>query len=167
MLLKTLAFYITHKPSVSTGFAKQIMPILRILCYNGSLVTWMVVSLTTDKFKPLIFSMSGFTLSYTANVFVLMILYDFSLLPAQFCYIIVIYMEDWNLCANRGPVCTLENFEWCAEPCFASAAILIVRYLQLIPRRDKRKSLLIWSVLYGGLVWCWLLIAHFWIGSRF
>jgi hypothetical protein len=23
----------------STGFAKQIMPILRILCYNGSLVT--------------------------------------------------------------------------------------------------------------------------------
>jgi hypothetical protein len=30
----------THKSSVSTGFAKQIMPLLRILCYNGSLVTW-------------------------------------------------------------------------------------------------------------------------------
>jgi hypothetical protein len=31
-------------------------PILRILCYNGSLVTWTVVSSTTAKFKPLIFS---------------------------------------------------------------------------------------------------------------
>jgi hypothetical protein len=37
----------------------------------------MVVSLTTAKFKPLIFSMSGFALSYTVNVFILMILYDF------------------------------------------------------------------------------------------
>jgi hypothetical protein len=74
------------KSSVSTGFAKQIMPIWRILCYNGSLVTWTVVSLTTAKFKPLVFSMSGFTLSYIANMFILMILYDFCLLPAQFCY---------------------------------------------------------------------------------
>jgi hypothetical protein len=32
------------------------MPILCILCYNGSSVTWTVVSLTTVKFKPLIFS---------------------------------------------------------------------------------------------------------------
>jgi hypothetical protein len=36
----------THKSSVSPGFAKQIIPILRILCYNGSLVTWIVVRLT-------------------------------------------------------------------------------------------------------------------------
>jgi hypothetical protein len=53
------------------------MHILRILCYNGSLVTWRVVSLTATKFKSLIFSMSGFTLSYTVNMFILMILYDF------------------------------------------------------------------------------------------
>jgi hypothetical protein len=33
--------------------------------------------------------MSGFTLPYTANLFILMILHDFCLLPAQFCYIIV------------------------------------------------------------------------------
>jgi hypothetical protein len=33
--------------------------------------------------------MLGFALPYTANMFILMILYDFSLLPAQFCYIIV------------------------------------------------------------------------------
>jgi hypothetical protein len=33
--------------------------------------------------------MSRFTLSYTANMFILMILYDFGLFPAQFRYIIV------------------------------------------------------------------------------
>jgi hypothetical protein len=65
------------------------MRILRILCYNGCLVTGTVASLTATQFKPLIFSMSGFVLSYTANKFILMILYDFCLLPAQFCYIIV------------------------------------------------------------------------------
>jgi hypothetical protein len=74
------------KFSVSTGFAKLVMHILLILCYNGSLKTWTVVGLTAAKFKPLIFSMSGFTLSYTVNMFILMILYDFSLLTAQFCY---------------------------------------------------------------------------------
>jgi hypothetical protein len=31
------------------------MPILRILCYDGSLVTRTDVSLTTSKFNPLIF----------------------------------------------------------------------------------------------------------------
>jgi hypothetical protein len=39
------------KSSVSTGFAEQIMPILRILCYNGRLVAWTVVSLTAAKYK--------------------------------------------------------------------------------------------------------------------
>jgi hypothetical protein len=66
-LLKTLPFAL-YSSSLSSDFAKQIMPILRILCYNGSLVTRMAVSLTTAKFKPLIFSMSRFTLSYTMNM---------------------------------------------------------------------------------------------------
>jgi hypothetical protein len=69
------------------------MYILRILCYNGSFVSWTVLSLTTAKFKPLIFSMSPFTVSYTMNVFILMILYDFCLFPAQF-YYIIIYIEE-------------------------------------------------------------------------
>jgi hypothetical protein len=30
--------------------------------------------------------MSGFALSYTANMFILMIVYDFCLLPTQFCF---------------------------------------------------------------------------------
>jgi hypothetical protein len=41
---------------LNPGFVKQIMPVLFILCYNGSLVNWTVVSLTAAKFKPLIFS---------------------------------------------------------------------------------------------------------------
>jgi hypothetical protein len=56
---------------------------------QDNLVTWTVVSLTTAKFNPLIFSTSGFTLSYTANMFIIMILYDFCLFTAQFYYIIV------------------------------------------------------------------------------
>jgi hypothetical protein len=54
MLLKS-SFCTVYKSSVSTGFAKQIMSILRILCYNGSLVTWTVVSLTIAKFRPLMY----------------------------------------------------------------------------------------------------------------
>jgi hypothetical protein len=75
-----------YKSPVSPGFVMQIMPILCILCYNG---TWLAVSLTTAKFKSLILSMSGFALSYTMNMSILLILYDFCLLPAQFYYIIL------------------------------------------------------------------------------
>jgi hypothetical protein len=38
MLPKIIPFALYTSP-VSTGFAKQIMPILHILSYNGSLVT--------------------------------------------------------------------------------------------------------------------------------
>jgi hypothetical protein len=77
------------KSSVDTGFAKQMIPVLLILRYNGSLVTWAVVSLTAAKFKPLAFSVSGFALSYDANMVILIILYDLFLLPAQFCCMII------------------------------------------------------------------------------
>jgi hypothetical protein len=85
------SFCTIYKSSVCTGFVNQVTPILRILCYNGSLVTWTAVSLTTTKFKPLIqvFSMPGFTLSYIANMFILIILYDLCFLPAKFCHIII------------------------------------------------------------------------------
>jgi hypothetical protein len=73
--------------------------------------------------------------------------------------------EDWKTCANRGPVCPSVNFQWCAEPCFLGVAIIRGRCPPPIPRRDKRKSLLMWSVSYGGLVWCWRLITHFSIGG--
>jgi hypothetical protein len=41
------SFCSIYKSCVSTGFAKEIMSSLRILCYNGSLVTWTIVNLTT------------------------------------------------------------------------------------------------------------------------
>jgi hypothetical protein len=77
-------FCTSNKPSFSTGFAGQTMSILLILYYNGSLVAWTVISLTMTKFKHLTFSMSGFTFSYTSNMFILMIPYDFCLLPENF-----------------------------------------------------------------------------------
>jgi hypothetical protein len=82
------------------------MPTLRILFYNGSLVTWTVASLTTAKFKPLIFPMSRFALSYTMNIFILMILFDFCLSPAQFCYkrIIVYIRKVEAVCKSRTGV---------------------------------------------------------------
>jgi hypothetical protein len=86
-VIENSSYCSTHKSSVSTCFAEQTMPILRVLCYNGNLVTWTVVSLTTAKFKPLMFSLSGFSLFYIANMFILMNLYDFCLLPTQFYYI--------------------------------------------------------------------------------
>jgi hypothetical protein len=57
------------------------------LHYNDSLDTWTVVHMTTAKFKPLILSVSGFAFSSVANIF--MILDDFCLLPALFCYVII------------------------------------------------------------------------------
>jgi hypothetical protein len=151
-ITENYSFCIIYKSSVSIGFAKQIMPILRILCYNVSLVTWIVLSLTITKFKPFIFSITGFALSYTTNIFILMILYDFSVLPTWFYYIILYIWKVWKPFANRGPVYTLKNFKWCGKPCFVGAAILRGKCLPLFPRRSKHKSLLIISASYGGLV---------------
>jgi hypothetical protein len=52
------------------------------LHYIDSLVTWTVIHMTAAKFKPLIFSVSGFALSNVANIFIFMILDDLRLLPA-------------------------------------------------------------------------------------
>jgi hypothetical protein len=142
-VIENSSFSTICKSSVSPDSAKHIVPILCIWCYNDCLVTWTVVSLTTAKFKPLIFSMSGFALSYTVNMFSLLILYDFCLLPAQFHYIIV-YIWKVESCANHRLVCTLENLQWCGKPCFAGAAILRGRCLPLIPKQGKHKSLLTW-----------------------
>jgi hypothetical protein len=55
MLLKILSFALYASPlsvqALQTDHAY-------FTCYNGSLVTWTVISLTTAKFKPLIFSVT-------------------------------------------------------------------------------------------------------------
>lgn len=94
MLLKILTFYKIQKTRDSPCFA--IISILFILGYNGTLDTSMVVSLTATKFMSLIFSVSGFTLSYVANMVILLVLYDLCLLPVYFCYIII-HMQVWEI----------------------------------------------------------------------
>jgi hypothetical protein len=159
--------YLFHYEKVLChGFARQIMPILRTLCYNGSWVTRAVVSLTTAKFKP-----------HISYVWLRLVLYkeyvhshDFVWLLLVACTILLsnrIHGEGWKPCANHGPVCTLENFQWCGVPSFVGAAILRGRCLLLVPRKGKDRSLLNWSVPYGGLVSCWRSNTHFWIGSKF
>jgi hypothetical protein len=66
--------------------------------------------------------MSGFALSYTANKFILVILYDFSLLPAQFCYMVV-YI--WKVESR------VQIMDWCAPwKIFSSAENLVLQALQ-------------------------------------
>jgi hypothetical protein len=53
---KFFLLHLIQAPCLSRLCKADIMPILRILGYNGSLVTWTVEGLTTAKFKPLIFN---------------------------------------------------------------------------------------------------------------
>jgi hypothetical protein len=87
ILQKILLQYI--KLVVRPGFVKQLTSALPILCRDGSLVTWKVISLTDTKCKLLIFSVSALTLSYAPNTLILMIFYGFCLPHEQFCYVIV------------------------------------------------------------------------------
>jgi hypothetical protein len=67
-----------------------------------------VISLTTTKSKPLILLMPGFALSYTAKIFILMILYDL-VLPAKFSYVIVYHGKLKALWKSQTGV-QLEKF---------------------------------------------------------
>jgi hypothetical protein len=110
MLLRILRFARYVIP-VSPVLAEQIMFTLLILRYNRSLFTWVVVSLTSSKFKPLTFAPSGFALSYAANMFTLMILCDLCLLSAQFYWTIVYFQKVEKPCANRGSVWAMGIFQ--------------------------------------------------------
>jgi hypothetical protein len=54
-VIENSSFWTIYKSSISSGFAKHIMRFLCILYYNSSLVIWAVISLSTTKFKPIIF----------------------------------------------------------------------------------------------------------------
>jgi hypothetical protein len=71
------------------------------------------------------------------------------------------HTEDWQPCANRGPLYTLENlnFQLCEERCLVGAAVLRGRCLPLIPRRGKHKSLLIRSMPYSSSLSACLFVA--------
>jgi hypothetical protein len=140
MLLKILPFALYTSPlSVQ---ALQNRSCLSYLCYSGFLVTRTVACLTTAKFKPVIFSVSGFCLFYVTKVFILTILYDFCLLPTQFCYIIVYTrkVESRVQIADRFAPWKISN--GAENLVLAGAAILRGRCLPQIPRQGKHKSLL-------------------------
>jgi hypothetical protein len=73
--------------SLSPGFVQKIMPYL--LGTTAVLDTWTVIYMTAVKFEPLIFSVWSLALSNVTNIFIFMILDDFCLLPAKFCYVII------------------------------------------------------------------------------
>jgi hypothetical protein len=58
--------------------------------------------------------MSGFTLPYTANMFILMILYDLCLLAAQFCYTVV-YIWKVESCVQIANRCGSWKISNCAQ----------------------------------------------------
>jgi hypothetical protein len=97
---------------------------IRYLCCNGNLVTWTVVSLTATRFKPLIISVSGLALSYTANMFILMILYDFWFSPAQFCYI---HREGWKAWWAEERIWNFLHYAWKSST-YLTGNILRLRY---------------------------------------
>jgi hypothetical protein len=87
--------------------------------------------------------MSGYVLCYTANMFIIMI-YMFSVCCVHNFFLYNrIHTEGLKPCANREPMCTLDNFQWCREPCYVRAAILRGRCMPLISRRGKRTLLVI------------------------
>jgi hypothetical protein len=108
MLLKILSFALYTNPLSLQALAKQIMPVLRILCYNGSLVTSTIVRLTAAKFKPLIFSISRFAFSYIANMLILIILYNLCFLPAQFCLLPYQFCNLTHKANNEKKNCILK-----------------------------------------------------------
>jgi hypothetical protein len=69
--------------------------------------------MTAANFKPLMFSVSGFTLSNVQNIFIFMILDDFCLLPALFFLCNHKCTEFGKPRACREPMCTSENCQWC------------------------------------------------------
>jgi hypothetical protein len=122
------------------GMAQQTLTHVAHVTTSAESLEW----LTAAKLKPLklnfLYRPSPFPKSQTFCLFIL--LYDLRLLPAQFRYAIINIRVLGKPCATRGPVCTLEIYQWSGEPYFASSAGAKGGYLQQIPRRGKHKSLL-------------------------
>jgi hypothetical protein len=95
--------------------------------------------MTAAKFRHFTFSVLGYAQSNVVETLVFMILNDFCLLPAKFCYVIV---KVRNLVgqmhiANR----CVSGYSWCADTYLADTPIPIDGFLRQIPRRDKLKPL--------------------------
>jgi hypothetical protein len=89
------------KSSVSPGFAEQTIPIFFTLCYNGSLITLKGRKLNNRQVEAPI---CGFALSYTMNMFILMILYDLCFRLHNFIIYLYMYGRLKAVCKSRTSV---------------------------------------------------------------
>jgi hypothetical protein len=88
-VIENSSFCTIYESSVNAAFATQSC--LSYVSYATTEAYSLERSkLDHRKFEPLIFSVSGFALYYAGNMFILIILCDFCLLPAQFFYIVYI-----------------------------------------------------------------------------
>jgi hypothetical protein len=156
VLLKSLAFTL-YTRSLSPQ-ALQSRSCLSYLSYATTAAesfepseAWLSPSLSL-----LYFFVSDFALTYVMNMFILIILYDFCFLPAQFCYIIIyvcacvralvcvcvcvcVYIYIWKIesCVH------LRKFPVVLRTWFVGTAVLRNRCLPVIPRWGKHELLLI------------------------
>jgi hypothetical protein len=93
---------------------------------------YMVISLTTAKFKPLVFSVSGFALSYTVNVFIFMILwlhvvcnncYMRAIQKVTSCEMSVPHLLFWMALCSFLVFCTHYTTDFIVFPCWANSTI--------------------------------------------
>jgi hypothetical protein len=140
----TTCYCTRQKSSVSTGFTEQIMPILRILCYNGSLVIWMIVSLTTDEFKPLVLYREHIHIHIHSHGFVWLLLVACTILLYE-CWVrirvtlrLAVYCHSANL--GDKPLETHDQYFF-----FKSTVAVTVLMSHPLWRED-------WSVIYNC---CW------------
>jgi hypothetical protein len=95
----------------------------------------MAVCLTATKFEPFVFSVLGFAFAYVSKIHIIMILYDFCLLP---CYINVnIRNLERQMC---GSVCALVSYQRCRGLYFGGAAIPSDGCSLQTSRLDRHKS---------------------------
>jgi hypothetical protein len=67
---------------------------------------------------------------------------------------------------KSGPLWDLDICGWSGEPSFADTTISEDSWLPPVLRQCRHKLQQIWWELCGGLIICYFIIAHFWIGSK-
>jgi hypothetical protein len=81
-------------------------PLLYCFFLYSSLDLRTIVYLTATKFQSFVFSVLCLTVSYAADIFVIVILNDFCLFPANFCYE-VINIRNLELRMHIPGLCSL------------------------------------------------------------
>jgi hypothetical protein len=110
ILLKILPCALYTSPLVTPGFAKQFMSILHILCFNGNLKSFELPWASPPLSLSLLYFLHlAVPKPYAVNMFILVHLL---LVTCTIFLYNRIHTEGWMLCANCGPMCSLQNFKW-------------------------------------------------------